>query len=198
MTTIYTICLIIGVTVPLLSILCDFFDGVGDFFDLDFDFPELPIGDFHIALLPISANSICGGLLLFGTLGLILQKATALELLIINIIAIAGGYFTGIMIQTMINKLKKVENPAMKEEELLLFDAMVINAIPEKSMGSISIEIPGSSSVSYPAKAMDGDRINQNKQVIIDHFEKGIAFVRPIDYLEKKYEKMIEEEKIEK
>lgn len=194
MTTVYIACLIIGIVVPLLSILCDFFDGVGDLFDADFDFPDLPIGDFHIALLPVSANSICGGLLLFGVLGLVLQNASVLTILWINIIAIAGGYLAGIMIQTMINKLRKVECTAMKEDELLLFDAFVVNAIPEKAMGSISITIPGSSSVSYPAKSMEGERIPQSKQVVIDHFEKGIAMVRPIDYLEQKYEKMIQEE----
>lgn len=187
MITAYWVCFIVGVTVPVLSLLCDFFDGVADLVDLDLDFPEIEIGDFHFALLPISSNSICGALLLFGTLGLVLSKSTSLPLWIINIIAIAAGYLGGILLQTLINKLKKIEHPAMKEEELILFDASVVNAIPAKGLGKISISIPNSSSISYPAKSMDGERIPQNKEVYIDRIEKGIAYVYPKDYLEQKY-----------
>ena len=124
---------------------------------------------------------------MFGTLGLVLSKSTSLPLWMINTIAIAAGYLGGILLQTLINKLKKIEHPAMKEEELILFDASVVNAIPAKGLGKISISIPNSSSISYPAKSMDGERIPQNKEVYIDRIEKGIAYVYPKDYLEQKY-----------
>lgn len=189
----YWVCFIIGVTVPLMSLLCDFFDGIADLIDLDFDFPDIELGDFHLALLPVSINSLCGVCLAFGTLGLVLSKSTNLATWIINVIAVAAGYICGIMFQSVINHLKKIEHPAMKEEELLLFDASIVNAIPENGIGSISILIPNSSSVSYPARSVDGKRIAQNEKVLIDRIEKGIAYVQCKDHLEKKYEQMIQE-----
>lgn len=195
MTSVYMVCLLIGVIVPLLSLICDFFDGISDALGVAIDFPDIELGDFHIALLPISVNSICAVLLAFGASGLILEKVSGFTRVIILIISLLIGYLCGILIQTLIKRLKRVEYPAIKEEELLLFNTHVVNTIPENGIGSISITIPNSSSVSYPARCVDGYRIEQEEEVEISYFEKGIAYVRTKKYLEKKYDKLYEDQK---
>ena len=66
MLKIFVVCMLIGLIVPFFSIVCSLFDGFVDFsadlFDLDF-------GDVSISFLPISINSICMALLLYGGIG---------------------------------------------------------------------------------------------------------------------------------
>ena len=76
MDTVYTICLVVGFAIPLITlILGGIFDASvdsdADGPDVGFDF-GFDIGDISIALLPASLHSICVGLMLFGAMGKIL------------------------------------------------------------------------------------------------------------------------------
>ncbi len=188
MEKIYLACIVIGIVIPLFSLVADFIDGFCDL--LSFDFLDIDIGDdLQVSLLPLSINSICAGLLFFGGTGWLLNYSTNLTLLIVNIIAGVIGYLIAIIIQTMIKKLKRIENTTLSEEQLLLNKAKVINKIPEDGLGAISIELPNSSSVSYPAKSREGISIPQETVVEIIEINNGIAIVQSEKWLEDKYER---------
>lgn len=175
----YIICMAIGLIIPCLSLILG---GIGDFFDgldLDFDF-DFDIGDTSISFLPCSIQSICAGLLGFGATGLMLEGKYSL--LWVNMIAGVIGYVVAIIIHAIIRKLKKVENTTYSQEELLLFDAKVVNTIVKGGFGAISIVTGDGVSVNFPAKAVDATLvIKQNEIVTIQYFEKNVAFVERKD-----------------
>lgn len=184
----YLVCMVIGLVIPVFSLVADFLDGCADLISVDLDFLDLDIGDVQLSLLPLSINSICAGLLVFGGIGYLMQKGSVMGILWINVIAVASGYLVAVIVQTMIRQLKRVEHPAYKEEELLLSDAKVINRIPADGLGSVSIELPGSSSVSYPAKSYNQQMIPQNTMVEVVEIQGGIVVARPKDWLLHKYD----------
>lgn len=189
----YTICMIVGIGIPLLSLVLgsifDFldgiFDGIANIFDgldLDFDF-GFDLGDFHIALLPISFQSICAGVLIFGTVGKLTFTGT--NYLFANVVAGVSGYVAALAVQTLINKLKKVEHKAKSKEELMYCDTMVTNTILAGGFGAVRIKTEDGS-LSYPAKALDNsETIKQDTPVYIIRFEKNVAIVKKARHAEK-------------
>ena len=191
MEKVYTICVAIGFGIPFLSFVFGkifdlfdgIFDGIFDFFNFDFSFE---IGDTSVSFLPFSIQSICGGLLIYGTIGKIFY--TGNNAILVNMIAGAFGYLIAIILQTFINKLKKVENTTISMEQLLLYDAKVINTIVANGYGSISVTTLDGITSSYPAKAEEGSiSIRQDSIVSIVRFDKNIAIVKEKDLI-KKYE----------
>lgn len=191
MDRVYTICVAIGFGIPLLSFVLgkvfDLFDGIfeGIFESLNFDF-SFEIGDTSVCFLPFSIQSICGGLLIYGTTGKLFYNGN--NAMVVNIIAGGLGYLIAVILQTMIHKLKKVENTTISMEQLLLYDAKVINTILANGYGSISVTTLDGITSSYPAKAEESDiSIKQDSIVSIVRFDKNIAIVKEKDLM-KKYE----------
>lgn len=184
----YTICIIIGIGVPLLSLLLgqitDLLDGLldgisGALEGLHIDV-SINIGGTGLCLLPLSIQSICAGLLVFGATGMMLIDGK--NRVLCNIIAIAFGYLVSIIVQTLIRKLKKIENTTYSTDELLLFDAKVVNTIVVGGFGSVSITTLDGITSSYPAKAKDPTlSIHQDTKVRVLYFEKNIAIVEVAD-----------------
>lgn len=186
MNTLYVICIGIGFIIPLISFLFgeifDFFEGI--FNGIDFD-PTLDIGHTSLCLLPFSLQSICGGLLTFGAVGKTFYNGR--NAIIINLFAILLGYIIAVMLQTIIHKLKNIENTTHPMEQLLLYDAKVIHTIIANGFGSISVTTMDGITSSYPAKAEAPDIvIHQDTIVSILRFEDKIAIVREKD-ISKKY-----------
>lgn len=195
MQKVYTVCIAIGLAIPLFSLvlggLGDFFGGLFegvsnlfDGFDLHFD-PTIDLGDTSLSIFPFSLQSICAGLLMFGAIGKLFYNST--NILWVNITAGVIGYIMAMLMQTFIKKLKKVEHTTYSKEELLLFDAKVINTIKAGAYGSISVTTYDGITTSYPAKAEDTNKIiKQDTIVVIKRFEKNVAIVDEKD-LTKKY-----------
>ncbi|WP_310602062.1 hypothetical protein [Anaerosporobacter sp.] len=186
----YTICMIIGIGIPLIylllgqitDIIYGFFDGISGMFEglhVDFNFE---IGDMHVSLLPFSIQSICAGLLVFGAVGKMLIHKENQVLCIV--IAVALGYLMAIVVQTLIHKLKKIENTTYTKEELLLFDAKIVNTIIPGGFGSVSITTLDGITTSYPAKSANTlEGIRQDTKVKVLYFEKNIAIVEKMEEL---------------
>ena len=191
---VYTTCMIIGITVPLISlvlgsisdVLESIFDGIFNLFDgLHLDF-RVEIGDASICLIPISVQSICAGLLIFGGAGRLVYNGD--NLLLTNVVSIGGGYIAAVAIQTLIKRLKNVEHTTYSQEELLLFDATVVNKIIAGGYGSISVKTYNGIASSYPAKAENPkEEIRQDTVVSIVRFDKNTAIVKVKD-ISVKYE----------
>ena len=108
MEKVFLICLIVGCAIPLLTLvfsgIVDAFDGAFDFLDFDMD-AGFEIGDTTICLLPLSINSICTGLLIYGLLGTFLYRGD--NLLVVNLVGIGFAYLAAVIVQTLIRKLRK-------------------------------------------------------------------------------------------
>ncbi len=186
MERIYTICMLIGFLVPLVLFLFgsvlhvldgldDAFGGVLDGLDIGGDF-SVEIGDTCVSLLPLSIHSISAALLGFGAVGKLIYRGD--NLLMSVVAAGVSGYILAVLIQTLIQKLKGTEHTTYSTEQLLLFEAKVVNTIVEGGFGSICISTPDGVSRTYPAKAADASvRIKGRTQVRILRFEKGVAIV---------------------
>lgn len=163
MERIYTICLIIGIMIPLLSLFGNFMHGVIDF--ISFDFFHIDIGGWEIDFLPLSINSLCLWTLLFGGIGNILDgRYSTIK---VNCISFASGYAAAFLLQILINKLKKVKNLSIDKSDILTKQAVVSNSILENRIGAVCIQLDNGSNVTYPAKSATGEPILQGLVVII-------------------------------
>lgn len=186
MERIYTICLVAGVCIPLISLIIGgIFDAFEGILDGIFNLVDIGVGiDISIGIcgidfciLPFSLQCLSAGAVVFGGIGKIMYNGH--DLLLVNCIAGGAGYLVAVLFQTMIHKLKKIENTTYAKEDLVLFDAKVINSIVKGGYGSISVTTYDGITTKYPAKAMnEEDYIKQDTVVKIDHFDKNIAYVR--------------------
>lgn len=188
MDTVYTICLVVGFAIPLITLLLGgIFDASvdtdGDGPDLGFDF-GFDIGDISISLLPVSLHSICVGLMLFGAMGKILGDS--LKLWMVVLIAVAVGYVGAVIIQSLIRTLRKVEHTTISREDLAGCDGHVVNTIIAGGFGSVSVTTFDGITTNYPAKADNPTQvIRQGSIVTIVRVEKNEVIVRPKDMTEK-------------
>ena len=181
----YTVCMIIGFCIPLCSLVLGsvleifdgLFDGISSLFDgLELDF-TLDIGDLDICIIPFSLQSICAGLLVFGTVGKVVYNGE--NLLFANVMAAVGGYVAAMVIQTLIRRLKRVDGSPQSKEQLQFSDAKVTNTIVAGGFGAISITKNDGTTLSYPAKAVDStEMIRQETPVYIIRFDKNVAIVK--------------------
>lgn len=197
MERVYTVCMAVGIGIPLLSLIAggigDAFggllDGVSGLFeglDIDFD-PSIDIGDNTFCLMPFSVQSICAGLLIYGTIGKMVYNGY--NGVTVNIIGAAAGYLAAIAVQTLIRRLKKVEHTTYPKEQLLLYDGKVVNTILKGGFGSVSITTLDGITGVYPAKAEnEQEAIRQGTIVSIVRFDKNVMIVKVKDELIKKYE----------
>ncbi|WP_455716525.1 hypothetical protein [Anaerosporobacter sp.] len=184
----YTICMLVGFGIPLLSLLLGqitdiidgFFDGISSMLEgLHIDL-NIEIGSMHLCLLPFSVQSICAGLLVFGAVGKMLIHKSNQVLCII--IAVVLAYLVAIIIQSLIHKLKKIEHTTYSKEQLLLFDAKIVNTIIPGGYGSVSITTLDGITTSYPAKsAIPTEGIRQDTKVRVLYFEKNVAIVEKVE-----------------
>lgn len=189
MERIYTICLIAGFCVPLLTLLLGgIFDVFENIFDGIFNILDLGIGvDFCIGIcgidfciLPFSLQCLSAGAVMYGGVGKLMYNGH--NLLLTNIVAGGLAYILAVLIQTLIHKLKKIENTTYAKEDLILFDAKVVNSIMKGGYGSVSVTTFDGITTKYPAKAMNKEEyIKQDTVVKIDHFDKNIAYVKVKD-----------------
>lgn len=187
MDTVFTVCIIVGFAIPLLTLVfgglleVDGFDG--DIDGLDFGF-DLPLGDVCICFLPLSVHSICTGLLLFGVMGKILDGTLSPWLLLL--IALIVGYCGAVVIQSLIRTLKRVEHTTYSKDQLLLFDGHIVNTVVAGGFGSVSVSTMDGITRSFPAKAENPTQvIRQGTQVTIVAFDGNTAIVKKKDIGEK-------------
>lgn len=180
---VYLTCVILGVAVPVLSfvlgLIGDVFSAIGDLaahFDVHAD---LDPGGFAFSAFPTSLMSISAGVLLFGGTGFLLGY-TPLHALppAIFAIALAAGYAMSLVIQNaVINRLRSVESPSHKDEDIFGLDGRVVDAIVENGFGVVTFSTTVGK-VTYPARSEDGKRIGQGEDVIPIAFDKKILIVR--------------------
>lgn len=149
MQNIYIVCMIIGIALPLLSLVFDFLDSAFDFLALEF--LDLDLGDFTISFLPLSMNSLCMASLAFGTVSLLLSE---LDIVKRHIIAGVIAYILAVFIQSIINYLKKNSMDADMIDSILERKCFVCNKIKSNGFGSIVCKADGKSDINITAKGV--------------------------------------------
>lgn len=186
MDNVYLLCMVLGIIFPLMNLLFDVFDDAITALFSGIDFLDISGDGLDLWFLPLSVNSICGFLLFFGGAGRLLGY-TPLEKTVVLILAAAVGYAAAVAIQLMIRKLKKMENPSVHVNDLLMYEGTVEHEIVEQGFGSVSFRIDNRI-LTYPAKAADGHRIPQEAKVRVKEIrEQNVLIVEDADRLEKKY-----------
>lgn len=161
MLKIFVVCMLIGLIVPFFSIVCSLFDG---FVDFSADFFDLDFGDVSISFLPISINSICMALLLYGGIGYTIAS-NGYPYLIANVTGGIVGYIGAVIIQTLIKHLRKKQTLADTEDMMLAREGKVVTAIEPNKFGSVILSIEGSSDIQYTAKNVDTVKLTTKDKV---------------------------------
>lgn len=180
---VYLFCFLVGVTLSVLAFLA----GVVHL--------QLPIKvHLHLHLPPSHAGASHGGgahiswfnastllafLAWFGGVGYLMTKYSHLQALLVVLIAALAGMIAGLI---MLRFLMKLVGPA--DEPLRESDGRVIGAVGTISMtirgggtGEIIFPLGGSRRCSG-ARSSDGTAIEKGAEVVIERYEKGIAYVK--------------------
>lgn len=194
MLTFYLCFLVGGVVLPLLNYLVGFFfqDFDGDLhsdldtgadphteFDMDATTAVPPI--FTVGLVPTSLLSLSTLAIVFGASGA-LMTIGKWNIILIFILASVYGYLSAVLIQTIINTLKKAQtvNNGVDENELAMYDGKVIDTILPGQYGTVSFSTLKNVLVSYPAKCVDENmRLETGRIVVVKEFQNGIFIVEP-------------------
>ncbi len=189
MDTVFTVCIIVGFAIPLLTLIfgglleLDGLDGDIDGLDFGLDV-DLPVGDICISFLPLSIHSICTGMLLFGVMGKILNGT--LNPWAVLAIALVIGYCAAVVIQSLIRTLKRVEHTTYSKDQLLLAEGHIVNTVVAGGYGSVSISTMDGITRSFPARAENPTQvIRQGTDVVIVSFDGNTAIVKKKDIGEK-------------
>lgn len=165
----YIICMIIGFSLLLLSVLGEFLEGLSGAFEA---FLNMDI-NLELVFLPISGVSLCTALITFGGMGLLLHNPF-----------IAGGiaYIAAMIVQTIIRRLKKVENEAMNREELYLCDGKIINTVLPGGLGTVEFDNIKGISATFACRTVNREEmLKQNTVVELVDFDGEIAVVKKKD-----------------
>ena len=136
----------------------------------------LSIGFFPTSLMALSALAI-----VFGAVGSILIYYENGKLLSF-ILALVAGYLASVVVQTIVNSLRKIQTKhyGISETELLMYDGKVIDTILPGQLGTVSFTTLKSISVSYPARCVDTSlKLSTGKIVKLTELREGIAIVEP-------------------
>lgn len=167
----YIICMIIGFSLLILSVLGEFLEGISGVFDgfMEADFDV----NIDLAFLPLSGVSICTGLITFGGVGYLSRNPW---------FGGAAAYIAAMIIYTIIRRLKKVKNESMDREELYLCDGKVINTVLPGGLGTVEFDNIKGVSTTYVCRAEDKTmQLKQNTEVVLVDFDGEVAIVRRKD-----------------
>ena len=175
MERIFMICLAVGVLIPLLSLVFGFIDMSVDFISLDlFDFD---FGDFDIDFLPLSGNSICMGLVIFGSVGWTLTNFIDSKTFVI-IVALISAYIASVIMQSIIRWLKRYSFEPKDMTDAVGKTGVVVNAIMSDGYGSVRINMGQDSAIVMPALSKDGAGIEQDAIVEILEINNHVVVVQ--------------------
>lgn len=173
---IYTVCLVVGIIVPLLDLLMGVLS-IGLHVGADIDTSMDADMNFASTWLPLSPLAILAFLVLFGGVGLISSYFVDENMsLILGVIA---GYSCAVVLNKFVFiplKMNRITSP--KSEALIGKRARVTSSIIESGFGEIMIIIDRVT-LTYTATSWDNQAIGYGETVkIIDLKENSVAIVQ--------------------
>lgn len=136
---------------------------------------------FSLGLLPTSLLSLSAFAVTFGASGALMTIGNLMFILTLVLAAVIG-YISLVIVQTIINTLKKAQtvNGCVDEQELLLYDGRIVDTILPGQYGTVSFVTLHKERVSYPAKCSDKSlKLETGKIVKVKEFTNGIFIVEP-------------------
>jgi hypothetical protein len=132
-----------------------------------------------------NATTVLAFLAWFGGVGYLMTKYSHVETFLIVAIAMVAGMFAGWVMLRFLVKLVGPSEP-LRESDRRIIGALgtVSMNIHEDGMGEIIYPLGGSRRCSG-ARSSDGGAIAKGTEVVIERYEKGIAYVKKWDELMK-------------
>jgi membrane protein implicated in regulation of membrane protease activity len=126
-----------------------------------------------------NASTVMAFLAWFGGTGYLLTRHSHLFALLCFAIAIASGLFAGWVVFRFMVKLMQTDNAPMTEEDRRVEGAIGTISMPirENGTGEIIFPVDGVRRCSG-ARSSDGKAIEKGTEVVIERYEKGIAYVK--------------------
>jgi hypothetical protein len=146
---------------------------------------EAPI--LSLGLLPTSFWSLSALAVAFGAVGAVMTL-TDRGTIITFIVSAVVGYFSSVIVQSIIRTLKKAQtrSSGINENELLLYDGKIIDTVLPGQLGTVSFVTLTNVLVSYPARCLDPEmKLETGRIVKVIEYKNGIFIVEP----KNKYEK---------
>ncbi|MFT4146620.1 MAG: hypothetical protein QM644_19425 [Mobilitalea sp.] len=200
MLTMYLCFLAGGVVLPFLSFALGFLaDGIGADVDVDADIgtdfgadggpdivdtPQVTIESGHmisIGLLPTSFHALSAFAIIFGAVGAVMTLKSIPTIITLPV-GLVSGYLVAVLAQTVLQTLKKIQtkNYAVDENELLLYEGVVVDTILPGQLGTVSFLTLEEIRVSYPAICSDETlKLETGKQVKVIEKREGVFIVEP-------------------
>jgi membrane protein implicated in regulation of membrane protease activity len=180
----YLFCFLVGFALSVLSFLAG---AVHIHLPVKWHLPFHPGhhgGGFHRggsgANIPwFNASTVMAFLAWFGGTGYLLTRHSHLFALLCFAIAIASGLFAGWVVFRFMVKLMQTDNAPMTEEDRRVEGAIGTISMPirENGTGEIIFALGGARRCAG-ARSGDGKPIEKGTEVVIEKYEKGIAYVK--------------------
>jgi membrane protein implicated in regulation of membrane protease activity len=188
---VYLFCFLVGTTLSVLSFLAGVTHVNLPFkVHLHVHLPHVHVhhgashgGGPHISWF--NATTVLAFLAWFGGVGYLMTKYSHMETFLIVGIAMAAGLLAGWVMLRFLVKLVGPSEP-LRESDRRIIGALgtVSMNIRENGMGEIIYPVGGSRRCSG-AKSSDGGEIAKGTEVVIERYERGIAYVKKWDELMK-------------
>ncbi len=195
-----------GVVLPFLSFAFGFLsDGIGADVDADIntdfgtdigtdigmdaspdvvDVPQVTIESgsmISVGLLPTSFHALSAFAIIFGAVGAVMTLKSIPTIITLPV-GLVSGYLVAVLAQTILQTLKKIQtrNYAVDENELLLYEGVVVDTILPGQLGTVSFLTLEEIRVSYPAICSDETlKLETGKQVKVIEKREGVFIVEP-------------------
>jgi membrane protein implicated in regulation of membrane protease activity len=133
-----------------------------------------------------NASSIMAFLAWFGGTGYLLTRHSHLFALLCFAIALVSGVFAGWVVFRFMVKLVQTDNAPMTDEDRRVEGAIGTLSMPirENGTGEIIFALGGARRCAG-ARSGDGKPIDKGTEVVIEKYEKGIAYVKRWDEFSK-------------
>ena len=148
--------------------------------------PHLHVGNAHVGdVAPVNATTITAFLAWFGGSGYILASATSLSaLLVVPLASLAGTFGASLVALFLVRDLLPGQTPTLRPEDYRI----------EGTLGRITVPIRpgGTGEVVYDklgvtqcngARSAEGTPLPRGTEVVVLRYERGIAYVEPLDRL---------------
>ncbi len=187
METMYLVLLLTSAALSLLSVL----SGLGHVG------PHLPhvhlahLPHFHAGgahsgdVSPVNATTITAFLAWFGGIGYILNTLTRLPTpLILALAALAGAFGASFVVLFLVRVLLPGQTPALRPEDYRIEGTLARLTVPIGPRGTGEVVYhKGGVTRSEGARSVDGGPLPRGTEVEVLRYERGIAFVEPLDRL---------------
>jgi hypothetical protein len=128
----------------------------------------------------LSVSAVVAFLTWFGAAGYLLMKYAALTLLFALPLAVVAGVAGGGVIVAFLRWIRTGDRP-MRAEDYVLQGTVgrVSVSIPANGVGEIVFSLAGTRR-NEAARALEGQAIAGGEEVVITHYERGVAVVQPV------------------